>query len=104
MDEIRWTQEGGSIPEHVKNISEQMGEGCLLIGGPSWIRTPTNLPTKLANRKLHIQRQGWVDICCPVCQAAAPVYVLELEDELVVSCCATCRQYGWSMKPEKRAP
>lgn len=104
MKEIKWTQEGGSIPEFVKDISEQMGENCLLVGGPNWIRTPTGLPTHLSNRKMYIQRQGWVDMRCPIpsCQAEAPVYVFELEDGLMVSCCATCRQYGWFMKPEEK--
>lgn len=100
MNEIKWLQEGGSIPDYVKDVSEQMGEGCLLVGGPSWIRTPENLPPNLASRKMYIQRRGWLDMRCPVCHAGAPVYVFELEDDLMVSCCATCRQYGWFMKPK----
>ena len=107
MTEIKWLQESGSVPEFVKDISDQMGEtvlggGCLLVGGPQWIRTPGALSPNLANRKMYIKQQGWVDTACPVCRAGAPIYVFDLEDDLMVSCCAVCEQYGWFMRPKEK--
>lgn len=92
MDDIRWTQEGGTIPDQIRDVSEQMGDGgCLLIGGPDWVTTPQ----ELGGVRMHIQKQGWVDMKCPVCGAPAPVYCLALEENLNVSCCQNCKQYGW---------
>ena len=103
MDEIKWMQEGGTVPDFVRDVSEQMGEGCLLVGGPDWVKTPSDLPEGLKNRKMRITRRGWVDIRCPIrsCRAGAPIYAMELEDDLMVSCCPTCQQYGWFMKPKE---
>lgn len=105
-EEITWMNEGGKPPEFVKDISEQMGsgeEGVLLVGGPSWVRTPLELGEELGGKKLYIDKQGFVDIRCPVCQAAGPVWIVKLktpdqEKNLHVSCCSDCKQYGWFMK------
>lgn len=99
---ISWMEEGGRAPEMIRDLSDELcapGEGgALLIGGPSWVRTPPELGSK----KMSIIRQGTVDMNCPVCRRQRPVYVLELEDDIHVSCCENCKQYGWfKLKGEK---
>ena len=89
---ISWMQEGGRPPEFIKDVSEQLGEGgALLIGGPSWVRTPPELGAK----KMNITKQGWVDMRCPVCDAGGPIYTMQLEEGVHVACCQSCEQYGW---------
>jgi len=95
---ISWMEEGGKVPDFVKDVSDQLGEGggALLIGGPSWIRTPP----ELGGKKMYISKQGMVDMNCPVCRRQRPVYVFKLEENVHVSCCENCKQYGW-FKPRE---
>jgi hypothetical protein len=96
-EEIKWNQTGGAPPEMVRNISEEygFGGGALLLGGPSWIRSPPELGAE----KLHIQKQGWIKMRCPVCKEGDTVYVILLEKDLCVSCCSLCGKYGWIRNP-----
>jgi hypothetical protein len=93
MDEIRWNQEGGTLPEMVKDVSEQIGEGggALLIGGPQWLMSPP----EFGGKKVYIKNMGYVDSPCPICKQGKEVFVYMLEDDLCCSCCELCHQYGW---------
>lgn len=103
---VTWILEGGQIPRGMEDISEQMGCGCLLIGGPDWVMTPPNLPTDLANRKMQITKRGRMD-SCPICRAsstcgailAAPLEADRLRASLSIGkgCCSSLN--SWRREP-----
>ena len=98
MDEIRWNQTGGTLPEMVKDVSEQIGDGggALLIGGPQWLVAPP----EIGGKKVYIKSQGYVDGPCPVCKQGTRTFVYVLEDNLCCSCCERCGRYGWFKNKE----
>jgi hypothetical protein len=90
---IRWVQKDGSAPDCVTDVSEEIGgdDGALLIGGPDWVIAPP----ELGGQKLYIRQRGWVDMSCPKCAALGPIYVMILDGDLSVACCAHCKGYLW---------
>lgn len=98
-DEIKWEMTGGRAPEHVQAVHDEVGEGgMVVVGGPDWVISPPELGSK----KLYIKGREWMKMNCPVCRAEGPIHIILLEDDLRVSCCAECGQYGWFKKPEAR--
>lgn len=95
-DEIAWEETGGNGPGMTSPVLDLPEGFALAMGMPQaaqWIRTPP----ELGSRKLYIQGTWWVDMRCPInnCNAQGPIQVVDLEEDISVLCCVSCKQYGW---------
>lgn len=93
---IKWEMRGGHPPQNVQ-VVEEGEEAMIIVGGPDWVISPP----ELGNKKLYIQDRRRMKMKCPVCRVDGPVPVLFLDEDICVSCCETCKQYGWFKNPDK---
>jgi len=95
-DEISWEEEGGNPPSQTSQPLDLPEGPGLVIGYPQaadWVKAPP----ELGGGKLYIKcRRKIGNMKCPVSGCANEyLEVLELEQDIGVSCCPTCGQYGW---------